>query len=648
MLISYDWLQSYFDKKLPKPEEVAEALSLHSLEIEGLEKAGGDYVIDVDVLPNRAHDCLSHIGIARELSVILNLKLKEKELSTNHKPPARMDVHPGGQTPKLEIEVENKEKCRRYIGLEINNIQVGPSPEWLKKRLEAVGQKSINNVVDAINYVMLSLGQPLHAFDADKLKSKKIVIRDAENGEMITLLTGEEVALKEGETLVISDEFDALAIAGVKGGTRAEIDENTKNIILESANFDPVSIRKTSRALGIHTDSSKRFEREITPDLAGKGMDEAVKLILEIAKTPETEVKEAVDIYPKPVESWSISVSVDEINNLLGTKLKAREITDIFNRFGFEYKLIDADKKLIDADKVFEVEIPSYRLDLKIKEDLIEEIGRIYGYGNIDSVLPEPAQSKINKEFYYITKIRNILTKEGFSEVYMYSFVDKGKVEIQNPLAKDKKFLRSNLDKLSESLNFNSRNEDLLGLESTKIFEIGTVFDGEGEEHIALGFSTNGVEKQRQEIVELLLKELGLNQRIEPEIHADVFEINISELIEKLPEPTSYDDLNVEVSKKEITYKAFSPYPVILRDIAVWVLEDTEEIEVRKVIKDNTGELLVTEPRLFDEFSKGGRTSYAYRLVFQSYEKTLFDGEINDIMDKITEKIEANKGWDVR
>jgi len=626
MRFSYNWIQNYFSDKLPEPKELAEILTMKSFEVEeiishstGLGQANDDFILEIDVLPNRSHDCLSHYGIARDISVILNKKLKEDKTEKN------LERYKLSKS-EFKVEVLDKDKCRRYIGTEIKNIKVASSPAWLKEKLEIVGQRSINNIVDLANYIMLSFGQPLHVFDAGKLRGKKIVVRRAKNGEKMTTLDGEEKELNDS-VLVISDGDTPLAIAGIRGGVGAEVDENTRNIVVESANFESVNIRKISRKLNLFTDASKRFENEITPELAQLGMAKVVELIIDIAGTEKTEIMEAIDIYPKPVSNWQIEITTEEINKLLGSNISKTEIKNIFRRFNFEFS---------EKNNKFDIKIPNYRLDLKIKTDLIEEIGRIYGYEKIEAKIPESIKiSEINKEFYYTTKIRNILVSHGFSEVYTYSFVEKGEIEIRNPLASDKKFLRSNLtERLNKSNELNNKNLPLIGLKKTKIFEIGKVFN-KNKEYLSLAL----IGDKKKETTEKLSEQFGNKFGIET---------NLTELIEKLPDPKSYDDLNLELSAKEIKYQKISSYPFIQRDIALWVPEDIKIEETQKLIKENAGELLVVGPNLFDEFHKKERVSYAFNMVFQSLERTLTDEEVGKIMKNIEAKIAQNKGWEVR
>ena len=337
MNVSYKWLQSYFKEPLPEVKELAEVLTLGAFEIEGVEKVGDDWMIDVDVLPNRAHDCLGHRGIAKEIGVLLERPLLDKKVSEDYKKVERT----------LNAEIADLNLCKRHMGRVIRNIKVGPSPDWLKERLEAIGQKSINNIVDATNYVMFDVGQPTHAFDADKVNGD-VVVRKAKEGESVVTLDNKEIELNEN-ILVIADDKAPLDIAGIKGGKKAELDENTTNIILEAANFEPSNIRKTARAIGVQTDASKRFENEISPELDSIAMEELTALIVEVAGIDNTEVEEVADTYPRKVGEYKIGVSADEVNKLLGANISEKQIEDILERFGFSFE------KVVPMEKIKEI-----------------------------------------------------------------------------------------------------------------------------------------------------------------------------------------------------------------------------------------------------------------------------------------------------
>lgn len=799
MLISYNWLQTYFKEKLPPADKIAETLIFHSFEIESVEKKRDDFIFDIKVLPDRAHDCLSHRGVARELAVHLNLKTAEevKLSKTSAEKPKR----------RLSIEVKEPALCRRYTGLMLEGINIGSSPEWLKNRLESIGQKSINNVVDATNFVMFNLEQPLHAFDADKVKGG-ITVRNADKGEKITTLDGKEVALDKS-VLVIADSESPLAIAGIKGGKKAEVTAGTKNIILEAANFLPVSVRKTSKRLGIQTDSSKRFENELSPEKTKEAIEAVANLILEIAGSKEVKIGDIVDSYPRQPASYIVGVSTTEINNVLGINLTKKDVSNILTRFGFQYNAIDnplidaassAEKvvgrpykrgasivydapnsfdcssliswsfvqagvaiprvsidQFVFADKIkkeellrgdvvftntkqiihtkgdyysqvlrtvvseqpirtesleylpgtkvphgidhagvylgdnkiihassshgvvvvedlktsqqfqnecwygrmvqtnesrFSVVIPHERLDIRIKEDLIEEIGKAIGYDKVPAL---PLQKSdipvgINKPFFYANKIRNILIQEGFSEIYTSSFAGEGKVPVENPIASDKGFLRSDLkENMLKSLELNAKNAPLLGIEDVKMFEIGKVFKKPTEEKMFLTIGVCG--KKAKDLAEKTLDELG--KRLGSETKRDikqagdkiVIEIDFNNLIEKLPEPKDYED-TLATKIDGAVYRKISSYPFIARDIALWVPEDVESETVLEILKEKSGELLA-RAGLFDVFKKDGKISYAYRLVFQSQDRTLTDDETNAIMNEIYAEL-GKRGWQVR
>ena len=651
MKISYNWLQNFFEKKLPDAEKLADLLTMHSFEIESFEKNGNDFVFDAKILPNMAHHCLSHKGVASEISAILAIPMKTASVSLK-------DAPVGKTSSKLEIDVSDSNLCRRYVGRIIENVEIKPSPKWLKDRLESIGQKPINNIIDAANFVMFEIGQPMHAFDLDKLNSEngvvKIAVKNASAEDSITTLDGKSVVLDEN-TLIISNGKNPLAIAGIKGGNFAEIGKTTKNIIIESANFAPSLIRRTSRRLNILTDSSKRFENEISPEKALKAMEMMTSLVMETARGENTIIGDICDFYPQKIIQSKIEISLREINNLLGTDIKSSEVEEIFQRLNFDFET----KK---GGENFSVTIPFDRLDIKIKADLIEEIARIYGYEKIKeqkiSSVAKPIS--INKSFYYKNKIRNFLAKNGFSEVYTYTFTDKGEMEMENPIASDKNFLRANLkDGIKKSLDFNLHYADLLGLEQIKIFEIGKIFkDGRETDYLAVGIMNSPAFKGGKEGDEIKNISDALSKDLEVSIKWEfsengIAEIDFEKLIESLPTPESYEDIKIErYDVERLKYRKISPYPFVLRDIAVFVPQGVEENDVASIIEKKAGNLLVNK-KLFDVFVKKfpdgtSKTSFAFRLVFQSQEKTLSDEEINKIMEKVSKSLNGNEGWQVR
>jgi phenylalanyl-tRNA synthetase beta chain len=644
MKVSYNWLNEYFNGKLPPVKEAAEILTMNSSEVDGVEEVKGEYVLDVKILPNMAHSCLCHRGIAREFSALLDLPMKKysrelKELKETEK--SKID---------LQIKIENPEDCRRYAGRVIEGIKIGPSPEWLKNRLEILGQRSINNLVDATNFVMLELGQPMHVFDADKIGGSLIEIKRAKAGDEIKTLDGKKIILDES-ILVISNNNKALAIAGIKGGTLAEIDAQTKNIVLESANFSPTLVRKTAQKIKLQTDASKRYENDLTPELAWEALEFLTKLIAEIAGTPDLKIGSIIDAYQNIASRFSLGVSAKEVEKLLGLKISESEIEDIFRRFNFKHKR--------EGDQII-IEVPAERLDLRIKEDLIEEILKVYGYGKLkDSKIEiDGVKGKINKAFYYSCKIKKILSDNGFSEIYGYTFSEMGEVELANSVAPEKKFLRTNLsDSMKNYLNFNVLYAELIMLSQIKMFEISKVFKINDEHtNLVIGVKTpisnKGLKKDDvvlEETVSLLEKELGI--KLVGLKKENTIEFNFDDLLEKLPEPITYD-IELATTPADMRYKKISVYPFSVRDVAVFVPEDVEQETVWNIIKEKAGPLLVKD-RLFDVFTKKFpdgtvKISYAFRLILQSYEHTLTEEEINVVMKGITDTLNSKNGWQVR
>jgi phenylalanyl-tRNA synthetase beta chain len=605
MKISYNWLKWYIPEA-PDAEKLADIFTYHVAEVESVEKLpDGDFVYDIKILPNRAHDLLSHQGIAREIASLLNIKYVD--------PTPKYKV-PESQPTKLIKRIETP-KCRRYMGRIVRNIKIGPSPEWVVKHLESIGQRSINNIVDATNIVTFDCGQPAHVFDLSKVKDLKLQVRNAKNGEKMTLLGGAEKILNDTMMIIADDYGNGLDIAGVKGGEYAELNENTKDIILECANFDAVSIRKTAQALNIVTDAKKRFENDLSPELASYGMLELSALIFEMC--PEAIFEDIVDVYPKKQEKRKLVFRADRISKILGISVSAGEIEDILKRYHIKFSAKGG------PASGWEIIVPPMRLDLTIEEDMAEEIGRIMGYDKVKIKIPKiKFTPKQNDIYTKISLVREKLLADGYSEVMTYSFCDKGEVSVLAS-ASDKKFLRTNLsDGLAASLKLNQINAPLLGTEETKVFEIGTIFKKGGEEiNVAYG--------DKKEIKEMSLNEFC--KSASPDTFAQVL------------------GLGPDYSPKHTgsAFQMWSLFPFVARDVAVWVPEGVENKEVQKVIKENAGDMVVRGPELFDEFKKEGKISYAFRLVFQSYDRTLTDAEVNEIMDKINLKIEEN-GWQVR
>ena len=600
MKVSRKWIQEFFDHPLPNVESISNALTFHAFEVEDIEKKDNDDILNVKVTPNRGHDCLSHRGIAKELSAILRIPMKND--------PLRASISLGPKTDSVSIKVEEGNLCSRYIAGYVRGVKVGPSPEWLSGRLISIGQRPINNIVDAANFVMFDIGQPLHAFDADKLVEQKgkykILVRKAHENEKILTLDNKEYTLTDS-TVLIADGHDdrPLGIAGIKGGHCARVDDTTTNLILEAATFDGPSLRKTAQALQLQSDASKRFEQVLPPELAIYAMQAFITLIKKIAGG---QVMGFSDAYPTVQEKRETAVSVDHVNAVLGTELSDSQIRDTFKRLDLTFR---------EKSGLFTVSVPFERLDISIPEDLIEEVARIIGYDKIPTAelplfLKKP---ETNENFLKTEFLREDLIAKGYSEVFTSVFRNKGEREVLNKVGGDKPFLRDNLaDGLKETLEQNIYNRDLLGLDKVKIFEIGTIWN-RGKEELHIGTIAEGEEA----------KEISLDQA----------RVNIGK--EKLS------------LSRTLRYEPFSRYPAVTRDIALFVPSITNPDEIEKIIRENAGELLVRS-RLFDKFEKEDKISYAFRLVFQSQERTLTDTEVNATMQKISSKLTENKGFEIR
>jgi len=367
MKISYNWIKEYIHK-LPKPEKLAEILTMHSFEVKEVKRVRllsgkSDFVLDIDILPNRAHDCLSHIGIARECIALINsnfpTSLVGKQFSHlfNKQKDSKFKENKKLKTNDfIKVEVKDNKLCPRYMARAITDIKVRPSPKWLRERLEILDQKSINNIVDAANYIMLETGQPLHIFDFDKLagnKNKKIIIRRAKNKEKFTTLDNEEYELNDN-ILVIADSNKPIAIAGIKGGKKAEIDSNTRNIVLESANFNPHNIYKTSRELNLRTEASLRFENGVPVELTKIAMERLTSLIKKLSNSKKMEIKTDVDIYPRKANPYSMGLRVGNVSKLLGIDIPEKNIINILESLGFKIKKISPLKNVLKLAKALE------------------------------------------------------------------------------------------------------------------------------------------------------------------------------------------------------------------------------------------------------------------------------------------------------
>jgi phenylalanyl-tRNA synthetase beta chain len=663
MKFSYNWLQSFFDKKLPGPEKLAEALTMYSFEVEDVEKFGNDFVLDIDVLPNRT-DCYSHFGMAREISAILGLKLKEEDW--------RLEEDKNLKAENF-ASIKVVSGCQRYSARVIFDAKVEESPDWIKERLEVCGIKPINNVVDITNYVMLELGQPLHAFDLEKIEGKKIIVRFAKKGEKILTLDDEEYDLDKN-ILVIADSKRPIAIAGIKGGKETGISEKTKVILLESANFDPVTIRRGSIKLDLKTDASMRFSHGLDPNLTEIAINRAAYLISKICGGKVA--KGILDFYPEKVFPKKIKLEVEKVESLLGIKIPKQKILKILKSLGFK-----VNQKLI-------VEVPTFRRDVSIQEDLIEEIGRIYGYEKIENKFPVSAliPPKKNPEIFWENFVKDVLVSLGFTEVYNYSFLskedienfgfEKEAIEIENPASAFYQFLRPSLiPGLIKNVQKNQTE-----FSEIKIFEIGKIFKNKKEKKALAGVINGEKFFEAKGVIDTLLKKMGISNfyfdfykatpeeskisiwqiKKSAEIKIDGEEVGfLGEISRKILEKYKIKDKIVafdidfekltKLATEEYDYEPFSIYPAIVRDISVLVPKDVLVEDVMNVIEETAGKL-IRDIDLFDiyeEFEED-RKSLAFHIIFQLKDRAILPEEVENAIQKIIENLEKNPNWEVR
>ena len=469
MLISYNWLRELTGTKLD-PQEVRERLTNVGLAVDAVEARGDDHVLDVEVASNRP-DCLSHVGVARELAVIEQSKVQS--------PKSKIEKSDGKTADYAAVEISDPDLCPRYVARVVRGVKIAPSPDWLAKRLETIGQRPINNIADITNYVLHELGQPLHAFDLAKLAERKIIVRRAAKGESIKTLDGVDRRL-DREMLVIADAKRAVAVAGVMGGEDSEISNATTDVLIESAYFNPASVRRTARLLGLHTEASHRFERGADPEGVLRAQERCVALICEIAGGEAT--ADALDVYPNRFRQSAVGLRRKRVEAITGLQVSDSEMRRILIGLGFELRN-DGSGKLTFT-------IPSWRHDISIEEDLVEEVARHAGYDKIATALP-PASLAGE---YHLTErrkraLRDVLAAHGCNEAISFSFIDTTHddqfelipesaggaefVTLQNPIIEDWTRMRPTL--LPGLLNSVRHNVNQ-GTRDIALFELGRVF----------------------------------------------------------------------------------------------------------------------------------------------------------------------------
>ena len=646
-----------------------------------------DYVFEIGLTPNRA-DAMSHWGTARDLRA----GLLQKDISLELITPSVSAFHVDNRTLKIDVDVKNKDLAPRYCGVTISGIKVKESPTWLQNRLKAIGLKPINNIVDATNYVLHELGQPLHAFDASKIVGNKIEVKTLKTGTKFTTLDDVERELHEDD-LMICDAEKPMCIAGVFGGAHSGVTENTTSIFLESAYFNPVSIRKTAKRHGLNTDASFRFERGIDPNITEYALKRAALLIMEIASGEVT--SDIVDFYPKKFEDFHVRLSFENAKKLIGEEIPKETIKSILT--SLEIKVNNV------TETGLGLTVPAYRNDVLREADVIEEILRVYGYNNVKNTVKLNASVSSSSRFEDL-KVQNIvgnqLVAQGFFEIMANSLTspkyvalseqldEAHNINIINPLSNDLSVLRQSLlfsGLEAVSYNINRKRSDL------KLFEFGKTYhnyNGKREEfkHLTLFVTGNknlehwGVTQQKSDFFFLkgtitsLLERIGVSRFTETPIKNDLFsegvtlELGKSKLVDfglvKKPILKHFDisqevlfadfnwDTILELLKRnKVMFNPIPKYPEVRRDFALLIDENVTFESIHTIAKQ-TEKRLLKSVNLFDVYQgknlPAGKKSYAVSFTLQDENNTLTDKQIDKIMGALQTQFEKQLGAELR
>ena len=636
-------------------------------------------IIDFEITPNRP-DCLSIEGLGRETAVSLN-----KEFKNPRKDIDELKVENKKEIEGLKVDIEAPDLCYRYVARVVKNVKIGPSPKWMVRRLKACGVRSINNIVDITNYVMLEMGQPMHAFDINSIEGKHITVRRAKNGEKITTLDEAERELDENN-LVIADTKKAVAIAGVMGGLNSEIENDTKTVVFESAVFNGGSVRKTAKKVGLRTEASSRFEKGLSSENALRAANRAVQLVEMLGAGEVVDGK--IDVYPTKQKINRIKLDVDRINTLLGTYLTKQE-------------MIDTLAKLEIKVKNDEAIAPYFRMDLEFVADLAEEVVRFYGYDKLETTLikADTTLGVKNKEQKIIDQVKEVLVNSGLSEIYTYGFVSEKDLEksnigeklkkyaitIQNPLSDEYKLMRpttipSMMQMLATNANKKNQNVGLFDISRNYKNVNGEVEKGEvplQEDILTIGMYGDNVDFYTLKgMIENVLETISIhrydiqkenqnnsyhpgrcaNLKVGIDVVATLGEVHPEVLQNYDIEKRAYlAELNitklVKYSRANKKYQEVPKFPAVERDIAVIVDEKVEVGQIEKIITKK-GKKLLESMKLFDIYRNEklgeNKKSVAYALMFRDAKRTLNDEEINATMENIIAELEKELGAELR
>ncbi len=640
-------------------------------------KLQDDYLFEIGLTPNRA-DAASHLGVARDIAAFLKTKITLPDV-------ASFTVQ--NNNLPIKVEVLDTAACPRYSGLTISGIEVKDSPDWLKQKLSVIGIRAINNVVDVTNYVLHALGQPMHAFDADTITGNRVIVKTCAEGTVFKTLDGVERKLS-AEDLMICNTEEPMTIAGVFGGINAGVTAQTKNIFLESAYFDSVSIRKTSKRHTLKTDASFRYERGTDPEITVFALKYAALLIQELAGGMFS--SEIADLYPKPVASFIVQISYEKVNRLIGKTIAAEEIKAIINALSI--------KITAETEEGLSLEVPPYRVDVTREVDVIEEILRIYGYNNIE--IPTQIRASLNNaakpdKDAVQNMLSDLLTSNGFHEILsnsltksVYSDNLDEAVKILNPLSNDLDVMRqSMLFSGLEAINFNQNRKN----PNLKLYEFGKIYrtlEGKfNEKHRLALFLCGSVQPEQwnqkeqdanfyriKAVVDSLLLRAGIKEFVMEESEAGILDYGLiyksgsknlvslgaigkTELKKAdVNEVVFYADFDFDLllkllSRNKIVFREVSKFPAVKRDLSLLIDEQVSFDQLKQIALKSEPKLL-KEINVFDVYKgdklPAGKKSYALSFVLQDEDKTLTDKVIDGIMQKIIFNLQKEAGAEVR
>jgi phenylalanyl-tRNA synthetase beta chain len=682
MKISYNWLGELVTLTL-NPKELAERLTMAGLAVEAVERLGDDHILDFDLTSNRP-DALCHLGIAREAALVCGTSLTPRSTSLS-------EVDETVESAAA-VEILDPDLCPRYTARVVRGVKVGPSPKWLADRLESIGQRSVNNIADITNYVMFEMNQPTHAFDLNLLHEGRIIVRRPHPGEQLTTLDGFARELGS-EMLVIADADRAVAVAGVMGGADTEISGQTRDVLIESAYFNPASIRHTARALGMDTEASYRFARGADYGAQVRAANRVAQLVAEIAGGQI--LKGVIDVYPSQITRDPVSVRESRIERLTGLKVTIERAAEILRGLEFEVELDAGDKNLRAA-------APSFRVDISREEDLVEEVARHVGYDLVDVTLPQwSGAGKYLSGDKQRRNVRRTLTALGFDEAYSFSFVNGERDRVfrrserpapilSNPIDVNQSEMRASLmTGLLDAVqhNFNQGTRDV------KLFEIGRVFESAGlderpREREVLGIAMTGSvlpddwrgSKQVElydlkGVVEVVMSALNISgftihrARVEylhpgqsAVLARDGEEIarfgrlhpRVASLY-KFRQPVFIGELEFEqllaLPADRVRYSALTRFPAASRDVSALVPDTVMWGDIEMAVRD-LGILEIASVRVFDMY-KGkemaeGFHSLAFRVIYRGQGRTLTDEEVAGMHDRVRALLEERFGAQLR